>query len=495
MMTYCVSPAEAAQELFSRREARRSLLGFTKYTYPQYRAEKAHNLIAETLDGVVKGEINRLMIFAPPQHGKSELASVRLPAYWLGKRPDDPVILSSYAATLAESKSRQARQITESSEYSRLFTETLTQPDSRAVNHWSIAGRRGGMLAVGVGGPITGHGALLGLIDDPFENWAQAQSATIRDRVWEWYRTTFRTRIWEGGAIVLIMTRWHEDDLAGRLLQANAGEWTVMRLPAIAETQEERDHNERRLGLPAGQPDPLGREPGQPLCPRRFSLAALEDLRRDVGSLGWAAEYQGCPTVAEGNRFKRQWFTIVDAAPAIADRVRYWDKAGTSGGGAYSAGVLMALTDDGQVYVEDVVRGQWSSGERNAVMKQTAQLDAARHHNTVHIWTEQEPGSGGKESAEATIRLLAGYPVHAETVTGSKEVRAEPLAAQAEAGNVRIVRGPWNASYLDEMAGFPTGAYKDQVDASSGAFNKLALGWEEEGYAIHDERVEIGPRI
>jgi len=189
--------------------------------------------------------------------------------------------------------------------------------------------------------------------------------------------------------------------------------------------------------------------------------------------------------------FKRQWFPIMDAAPALALRVRYWDKAGTAGGGAYSTGVLMALSDDGLAYVEDVVRGQWSSGERNAMMKQTAQLDAARYHNTVHIWTEQEPGSGGKESAESTIRLLAGYPVHAGTSTGSKEVRAEPFSAQAEAGNVRLVRGAWNQGYLDELAGFPTGAYKDQVDASAGAYNKLALGWEEEGYAIHDDRVEI----
>ena len=151
----------------------------------------------------------------------------------------------------------------------------------------------------------------------------------------------------------------------------------------------------------------------------------------------------------------------------------------------------MALADDGVIYIEDVVRGQWSSGERNAVMHQTAQLDAHRYQNQVHIWTEQEPGSGGKESAEATIRLLAGYPVHAETVTGSKEVRAEPFAAQAEAGNVRLVRGAWNQDYIDELASFPTGTYKDQADASSGAFNKLALGWEEEGYAIHDDRVEI----
>jgi len=264
------------------------------------------------------------MIFAPPQHGKSELASVRLPAFWLGHRPNEPVILASYGASLAENKSRQAREIVESAEYQELFPGITTRRDSRAVNHWQLAApHRGSMLAVGVGGPITGHGAMLGIIDDPFENWEQAQSQTIRDKVWEWWRTTFRTRIWEGGAIVLIMTRWHEDDLAGRLLQEQADRWVVLRLPALAETQEERDENDRRLGLPTGQPDPLGREPGEPLCPKRFSRSALEELRRDVGPVAWAAEYQGVPRAPEGNRFKRHWFPIVDAAPAMARRVRY----------------------------------------------------------------------------------------------------------------------------------------------------------------------------
>jgi len=299
----------------------------------------------------------------------------------------------------------------------------------------------------------------------------------IRDKTWEWYRTTFRTRVWEGGAIVLIMTRWHEDDLAGRLLAQQASEWTVLRLPAVAETQEERDRHNAKMGLPVGKPDPLGREPGQPLCPRRYSADELAKLKRDVGSLGWAAEYQASPTVPEGNRFKRAWFTVVDAAPTEATRVRYWDKAGTADGGAYSAGVLMSMAG-GMYYVEDVVRGQWSALERERVMKQTAELDAQRYGNTVQIWTEQEPGSGGKESAEATVRNLAGFPVHKEPVTGSKEVRAEPFAAQCEASNVRLGRGAWNASYLDELCAFPNGTYKDQVDGSSGAFNKLAnSGW------------------
>src|SRR5262249_51902761 len=211
--------------------------GSRPYPYPAYVVEPAHALIASTLDQVVRGAIPRLMILAPPQHGKSELASVRLPAFWLGQRPEDPVILASYAASLAESKSRQARHVVESPEYALLFPAIRTRRDSRAIAHWELDGHKGGLLAAGVGGPITGHGARLGIIDDPVENWQEAQSQTVRDTCWDWWRTTFRTRIWEGGAIVLIMTRWHEDDLAGRLLAEQAAEWTVLRLPALAETQ------------------------------------------------------------------------------------------------------------------------------------------------------------------------------------------------------------------------------------------------------------------
>lgn len=461
--------AAAANELLRRRAARRNLLHFTRFTFPQYRAEAVHELIAHAINEVVAGDLRRLMIFAPPQHGKSELISVRLPAFWLGRRPDDPVILASYAADLAESKSRQARQIVEGGEFQALFPGIATRRDSRAVNQWQIAGRRGFLKAVGIGGPVTGHGALLGVIDDPFENWEQAQSLTHRNRVWDWYRGTFRTRIWEGGAIILIMTRWHEDDLAGRLLAQDAGAWRVLRLPALAETQAERDANNAKLHLGVGLPDPLGRAPGEALSPRRFSPAALAALRADVGSLVWSAEYQGAPTLPEGGMFKRHWLPIVDAAPAVGKTIRYWDKAGSGGAGDYSAGVKLRATD-GVYYVLDVVRGQWTSGQRNRVMEQTAQLDGAE----TAIWVEQEPGSGGKESAEISIKLLAGFTIHREPVTGEKWVRAMPLAAQAEAGNVKLVRGAWNGTFIEELTAFPTGTHDDQVDGASGAFNKLA---------------------
>lgn len=179
-------------------------------------------------------------------------------------------------------------------------------------------------------------------------------------------------------------------------------------------------------------------------------------------------------------------FKIVGASPRLAARVRYWDKAGTPGDGAFSCGVLIAKSADGLYYVEDVVRGQWSALQREQKILQTAELDRAR--GRVVIWTEQEPGSGGKESAEATVRNLAGFEIHAERVTGDKVTRAMPYATQVEAGNVYIVRGEWNKAFIDENAAFPGGTFKDQVDAAAGAFNKVAPMNAEAG------KINVGPR-
>jgi predicted phage terminase large subunit-like protein len=276
-----------------------------------------------------------------------------------------------------------------------------------------------------------------------------------------------RTENFIANGLVSHNTRWHEADLAGRILASEEGpRWTVVNLPAIAE---------------AG--DPLGRELGQALCPARYDEAALAERRMVLGSYAFNALYQGHPSPPGGGMFQRDWFSIVNAAPADATRVRYWDKAGSENSGDYSAGVKLARDADGVFYIEDVVRGQWSALARERIMRQTAEMDGGN----VSIGIEQEPGSGGKESAESSIRNLAGFAVSAESsirnlagfavsaekVTGEKGVRAMPFAAQCEARNVKIVRGAWNGAYLDELCSFPYGAHDDQIDGSSGAFAKL----------------------
>jgi predicted phage terminase large subunit-like protein len=199
----------------------------------------------------------------------------------------------------------------------------------------------------------------------------------------------------------------------------------------------------------------------------------IEAARESLSGRTFGQEYLAL-FVVDGALFKREWFDIVAAAPAIASRVRYWDKAsGLSEAADYTAGVLMARDARGLLYVEDVVHGRWSAHERDTVMRQTAALDAERY-GRVPIWIEQVFGLG-QEAAQQAVRALAGYTVHTERVTKTKVERADPLAAQCEAGNVKLVRAPWNAAYLNELCSFPGGAHDDMVDASSGAFHKLAF--------------------
>jgi predicted phage terminase large subunit-like protein len=491
--------AEAARILLERRLARRTTTAFTQYTFPQYVADPFHVVMGQMLDSMIAGDIKRGMIFAPPQHGKSEKASVRFPARWLGERPDDPVIIASYAANLAHSKSRQVRDIIESREYRALYGDlspmdvpVSTRDDQRAVDEWKLKPpHRGGLRAAGVGGGLSGHPAALAIIDDPFADWAEAQSPTIRRKVMEWYQSVLRVRVWEHGAILIIMTRWHEDDLAGQLLKGQAHKWEVLRFPAIAESQEERDKNNEYIGLPVGLPDPLGREEGEPLAPNRFSKEALLEIKDDVGSMVWAAEYGQVPRPLEGNRFKRFWFKVVDAFPLDSRMVRYWDKGGTDGAGAFTAGVLVAR-HEGFTYIVDVVRGQWSSYEREKEIKQTAESDRDLYGH-VKIYIEQEPGSGGKESAENTIRNLAGFSIERDLPSGDKDVRLEPFAAQAEAQNVFLVRGAWNHDWIEEMVAIPNGTYRDQADATAGAFNK-AVGTQKREYKRVVSKVEVRGR-
>jgi len=479
------NPTQATRELERVRQerARRNLTSFVSYTFPQYNPEPFHQYVAKELQRVVEGKTKRLMIFAPPQHGKSQLTSVHLPAFWLGHNPDMPIILSSYGATLAEKHSREARAVVESEPFGRLFKTVRTQWQSRSVQRWKINNHRGSMLAVGVGGPITGHGAQLAILDDPFSSWEMAYRRRQRDMVWDWYKGTFRTRLWDGGSIVIINTRWHEDDLCGRLLKEQAEQWRVLRFPALAESQADRDLNDKYLGLPTGQPDLLNRAEGEPLCPIRFSKTAMLETKRDVGSSVWSAEYQGVPRPSEGKSFKRHWFQIVPAVSVeIVAWIRYWDRAATEGGGDWTVGILLGLGRNGLYYIADEIRGQWSSGQVEDILLQTIQLDTARYGDALETWIEQEGGSAGKDSAATIVKKLAGYAVRFERPSGSKEVRARPFAAQCEAGNVRLLEGKWNDGYIEELCSFPTGEHDDRVDASTGGFNKASLRQPQEPF-------------
>lgn len=395
------------------------------------------------LNQVTRGEIDRLMIFCPPRHGKSELTTVRYPVYRLVQNPAFRVILGAYNQTFAEKMSRKARAIAK---------ELLPlSRERKAAQEWETE-QGGGLRATGVGSAPTGQGGDLLLIDDPVKQRQEAESKAYRDRVYDWYKDDLLTRLEPGGAVILIMTRWNEDDLAGRILASEeAEEWKVLSLPALAEAN-----------------DPLRRAIGAALCPDRFDEKALLRRRKQLGSYSFASLYQQRPAPAEGGLFKRHWFEIVDAVPAIAKRVRFWDFAATADGGDFTMGMKAAFAG-GILYIEDVEYGQWSPGETDRVVDATAKRDG----KAVEIVAEEEPGSAGKKATAALIRLLVGYRVRGERPTGSKEVRAMPVAAQAEAGNVKMVRGKWNAFVLDQLSNFPNAKNDEAVDTLSGVFGAL----------------------
>lgn len=388
-----------------------------------------------------------LMLFLPPRHGKSEMVTVRYPVWRLERNAETRVIVGAYNQTLAEKFSRKMR---------RIARERLPLSDERqAVQDWETTGG-GGVRAVGVGGGITGQGGDLIIIDDPVKSRKEANSKIYRDMVWDWYTDDIYTRLEPGGAIILIMTRWHEDDLAGRILASDdANNWEVIKLPALAQNG-----------------DPLGREIGSALCPARYSRDELLKIKTAIGARSFSALYQQEPQEQEGDIFKRSWFSVVKEIPEGSEFVRYWDRAATRDDGDFTVGALLAKTPDNRYIVVDIKRGQWQTYDRDKVIRETADKDASLYPS-VRIVGEQEPGSSGVDAARAFIRLLDGHAVTVDKVTGDKAFRAEPFASQCEAGNVVLLKAAWNEDYLDELTSFPNGTHDDQVDASSGAYHKL----------------------
>ena len=296
--------AEIKQRLATRALCRRRLLPFVLNNVKGYEPGWIHKEICQKLEkfeqDVIDKKSPRLMLFMPPRHGKSELASTQFPGWFLGRNPDKEVIATSYASTLALSFSRKVRELIRSPGYNTLFPKTKLVKDSQSTENW-LTTEGGGYLAAGVGGPITGKGADALIIDDPVKNRADAESATERQRVWDWYSSTAYTRLMPGGGVLLILTRWHQDDLAGRLLyemQHGGDKWDIIVYPAIAV------HKERY------------REEGEPLNPERYDLEALARIKGALTKRDWGALYQQSPSTEEGSIIKRQdWNRWLDEEP------------------------------------------------------------------------------------------------------------------------------------------------------------------------------------
>lgn len=315
------------------------------------------------------------------------------------------------------------------------------------------------------------------LIDDPFKSRQEAESATVRSRVWNWFQDDLKTRLDGSGGIILVNTRWHEDDLTGMLIKKmkedpDSDQWEILNLPVRL---DEYCHPEdpRELGEViwpwwyAGKRDDLTAEEMERLSKEKVRLWEHNN------PYGFASLGQQDPAPRTGNMFKVERIELVHAVPSKRVKtVRYFDKAGTEGGGCFTAGVKMSLLENGMVCIEHCVKGQWSAFNREKAIKDTAQLDG----KGVIIVIEQEPGSGGKESAENTVKNLVGWIVRLDKPSGDKVLRADPFSSQVEGGNVCMLIGDWNQDYKEEMRYFPSSKYKDQIDASSGAFNYLTAG-------------------
>ena len=493
------TPAQAGESRARRKEARSNVLAFSQYVDKNFLTPAHVQVIGAKLQEVAlyilsKGQkgTGRLMIMMPPRHGKSELCSKNFPAWMLGINPDCQIILTSYGADLAVKNSRAVRDIVESSYYQAVFgarsvkkdAAVALSSDSRSAQSWSLAQPHlGSVTAAGVGGGITGLGADLLVIDDPFKNREEAESESRRELVDDWYKSSARTRLSPWGAVIVFHTRWHPDDQAGRLMNRMindplADQWEIVNLPALALDGYPADVDEQRrkmrdgVFLPLG--DALGRKAGEALWAERFSKEALLSTRAEIGDYDFEALYQQSPFPKSGKKYRREWFKTITKLPegvTLKFLVRLWDKA-NSAGGDFTAGVLMAYGSDGYFYILDVVRLQATAYERDQKMKKTAMLDREMY-GAVKIWHQQDPGSAGKDSAEATNRLLMGFPAKFETVTGEKEDRSGPLESAMQGGMVYLMQGAWNDLFIDECVAFNRGKYDDQVDAASGAYNKL----------------------
>ena len=455
------------------------------------------DLLNQRLLDLHAGQITRLLVTMPPRHGKSELCSATYPAWWLGTRPDDRIILASYEADFAATWGRRARDLL--NEHGQALFGVQLRPDSQAARSFQLAEHRGSMTSAGAGGAITGRGADLFIIDDPHRGWEDANSATQRAKVWDWYRSVARTRLEPGGRILIITTRWHDDDLAGRLLtDASEGgdSWHHLRLPALAEAEGE---------------DPLDREPGEPLWPQRFTTDDLEATRQTLGSQLFAGLYQQAPRPADGNIINPAWLRThypteggwqVERADGTAEtipasrarRIATVDLAiSTTSRADYTVGIVGAITRDARIIITHAEKARLTADEQLDLIRR---LHADHHAAWVGIEATAYQASLVQRAADQGLPVR---PLHADR---DKVTRAMTLAARAEAGKVHLpANAAWRDDLEDELAAFPNGAHDDQVDALA----YLATQADEHARTLAtvrpvsikrpaDERMPTGPR-
>lgn len=417
------------------------------------------------LEAVTDGRINRLLANVPPGSSKSLIVSVLWQAWEWGPRGMRSMryLATAFNEGPVKRDTRKCRDLMLSDWYRHLWPEVVLIRTGETSFANSDTGTREGVPF----GSLTSQRGDRLIIDDPHST-ETAESPAERAATTRKFRegATNRLNDQERSAIVVIMQRLHEEDVSGVILKLGMG-YTHLCLPMEFEP-------ERRCVTEIGFADPRSAD-GELLDPVRFPRETVEKLKRDMGSYAYAGQYQQRPSPREGGMFKRHWFEgkIIGAAPPHTRWVRHWDLAATKRKtAARTAGVKLGRTPDGRFVVGHAITTQEEGNEVRKLIRATAEIDG----HSVQISLPQDPGQAGKVQKSDMVAYLAGFTVHAEPETGAKETRAEPFAAQCEAGNVYLVEGAWNSAYLDELCLFPGGQFKDQVDASSGAFGRLVSG-------------------
>lgn len=453
----------AARRELKRRAARQSLAHFILYTTPNYKMGWVHKEVCEKLDkflsDVEAKKSPRLIICMPPRSGKSQIVSRAFPAYVLGRHPNMQVIATSYSADLATHFSRDVQRYMDSDAYRAAFPEVrLPQKGEgyvRTAELFEVVGRKGAYRSTGVGGGITGMGADCLLIDDPIKDRRDANSQTIRDYIWDWYTSTAYTRLSAGGGVIVMCTRWHLDDIIGRLLdqQKIGGDtWEVINYPAIAEENEPN------------------RRAGEALHPERYSLEALLKIKAAIGTNDWNALYQQHPVPTTGAIFKSEWFQYWSELPTHFDATcMSWDMTfkGTDASD-FVVGQVWGRKN-GAYFLIDQFRGQWSFVES---IRQVT-LAAQKYPKVIKKLIEDKAnGSAIIDSLKDAVSGIVPITPHE-----SKEARASAITPLFEAKNVYFPppeRFPWvKDALIPELLNFPAGAHDDMVDSLSMALSNL----------------------